>query len=265
MKMRSKKDKSKGAFALFLLCLAGLVFFTGCSTLSAKDVNSGKIFKINEVDQPPAVVSASMPRYPFSAAKEGIEGKVVVKMVIDSDGKVREPEVFKAEPEGIFDEAALEAIGRYEFKPAVKDGKNVDCIVYMPIVFALGQFDKEPYLKKYKLNEIGQPPKPVYFAPPKYPYEAMRKGISGKVVLKFVVAPDGRAYEPEVISSEPEGVFDEAALETIGKYKFKPAVKDGKPVACIVKLPLNFNVVESPVIEESSDEKVKIQKDVWKQ
>jgi len=94
-------------------------------------------FKISEVDQPPQVLRSVQPQYPFLAKRNNIEGSVTLRFIVDTEGNVVEPEVTKSEPEGVFDEAALEAISKYKFKPAVKDGKNVDCIVNAPMKFEL--------------------------------------------------------------------------------------------------------------------------------
>jgi protein TonB len=53
------------------------------------------------------------------------------------DGIAKEAEVVKADPAGFFEEAALTAIARYKFRPAIKDGEAVDCIVRLPITFDL--------------------------------------------------------------------------------------------------------------------------------
>jgi protein TonB len=68
---------------------------------------------------------------------QNIEGKVVVRVVIDKEGFPREAEVLSAEPEGVFEEAALKSIDGYKFRPAVKNGKNVDCIARIPVIFKL--------------------------------------------------------------------------------------------------------------------------------
>ena len=94
-------------------------------------------FNISEVDQPPRVLRAMPPLYPFEAQQRGIEGRVLLRFVVDSDGKVNEPQVVSAEPEGIFEETALEAVVKYKFKPARKGGEAVDCIVKLPIAFSL--------------------------------------------------------------------------------------------------------------------------------
>jgi protein TonB len=57
-----------------------------------------------------------------------------------------------------------------------------------------------------------------------------------------VVDVDGLAKEAQVVTAQPEGVFEEAAFKAIERYKFKPAVKGGKTVTCIVKLPIAFQL-----------------------
>ena len=100
------------------------------------------------------------------------------------------------------------------------------------------------FVSAFKLNEVDQPPRVLRALPPRYPFEAKQKGISGKVKLRFVVDSNGRAQEPQVVSAEPEGVFEEAALEAVIKYKFKPAMKGGEAVDCIVILPISFDLNE---------------------
>jgi protein TonB len=94
-------------------------------------------FGLSEVDQRPKVLRSVQPTYPFLAKRKNIEGKVWVRCVVDKDGYPQEPEVFKAEPEGVFEDAALKAIARFKFQPAIKDGEPVDCIVVQPISFDL--------------------------------------------------------------------------------------------------------------------------------
>jgi TonB family protein len=64
----------------------------------------------------------------------------------------------------------------------------------------------------------------------------------GRVVLRLVVTEDGSVRDPEVVKSTPPNVFDEIALKTIMEYRFRPAVKDGKPVDFIVSLPMEFKI-----------------------
>jgi outer membrane biosynthesis protein TonB len=64
-------------------------------------------------------------------------------------------------------------------------------------------------------------------------------------VLRFVVDVDGLAKEAEVLRAEPpevEEIFSGHALKALKRYKFKPAVKDGKKVLCTAILGISFNL-----------------------
>lgn len=97
-------------------------------------------FNMNEVDQPPRVLRSFPPQYPYMAKRDNIEGKIVLKFVVDVDGTAKEAEVVSADPPEVLDmfsDAALKAVERYKFKPAVKNGNDVLCIVKLPISFTL--------------------------------------------------------------------------------------------------------------------------------
>lgn len=72
---------------------------------------------------------------------------------------------------------------------------------------------------------------PIYAAPPMYPSRAMSRGIEGWVVVSFTVTPQGTVIDPVVVEGNPAGTFDSAALRAVKKFKYKPRVVDGTPIA----------------------------------
>ncbi len=60
--------------------------------------------------------------YPRRAQARGIEGFVVVSFTVTKTGAVTNPVVVRAEPEGVFDRAALNAVVKFKYKPRVVDG-----------------------------------------------------------------------------------------------------------------------------------------------
>lgn len=60
--------------------------------------------------------------YPRRAQSRGIEGFVIVEFVVTKTGAVSQAIVVKAEPEGVFDRAALDAVAKFKYKPRVVDG-----------------------------------------------------------------------------------------------------------------------------------------------
>lgn len=63
-----------------------------------------------------------------------------------------------------------------------------------------------------------------------YPQRALARGIEGFVELSFTVNALGDVEDPVVTFSEPEGVFDRAALQSIRRWKYSAAVKNGEAI-----------------------------------
>jgi protein TonB len=78
----------------------------------------------NDGDYLPIVKVA--PIYPRRAQSRGIEGFVIVEFTVTKNGSVRDPKVIHAEPEGIFDRAAIAATLKFKYKPRVVDGQTME-------------------------------------------------------------------------------------------------------------------------------------------
>jgi len=63
------------------------------------------------------------PQYPRSALRRGIEGWVILEFDITKEGTVTNARVVQADPEGIFDRAAKNAVEKFKYKPRVVNGK----------------------------------------------------------------------------------------------------------------------------------------------
>jgi outer membrane biosynthesis protein TonB len=75
-----------------------------------------------------------------------------------------------------------------------------------------------------------EPPILISLADAEYPKELAEKYVTGEVQLKFIIGVDSRASQIEVVNrARPE--FFESAKHALEKARFKPALKDGKPVA----------------------------------
>lgn len=75
------------------------------------------------------------PRYPADAARQGVSGSVLLKILVGTDGKAKDVLVEKSLPAGVFDAASMEAVRRWTFSPALKDGKPAQGWVRVPIDF----------------------------------------------------------------------------------------------------------------------------------
>ena len=66
------------------------------------------------------------PNYPSRALQRGLEGYVELSFTGSRFGSVIDPVVITAVPEGVFDRAALQAISRWKYSPAMNNGQAID-------------------------------------------------------------------------------------------------------------------------------------------
>jgi len=90
--------------------------------------------ELSEVDEPPRIVKRVDPHFPptrFGKKK----GKIVLRFIVTKEGEVTEASVIESGLKGSFDKYALEAVKKWQFKPAIKDGKPVDVVIIAPLKF----------------------------------------------------------------------------------------------------------------------------------
>ncbi|MCA0268085.1 MAG: TonB family protein [Bacteroidetes bacterium] len=94
--------------------------------------------------QDPALVATTSPRpveqvrpqYPEQAAAEGLEGRVLVKVLVGTDGTVKNVSVEES-TDPVFDAAAVKAVLQWRFEPATRGGEAVEASVVVPFDFNL--------------------------------------------------------------------------------------------------------------------------------
>ncbi|WP_435632492.1 energy transducer TonB [Carnimonas bestiolae] len=74
------------------------------------------------------------------------------------------------------------------------------------------------------MQSLGNPP-------PQYPPLALRRRIEGTVGLKILVTPQGRAGQVQVTKSSGSSLLDDAAVNTVKGWKFKPARRGDTPIS----------------------------------
>jgi TonB family protein len=74
---------------------------------------------------------------------------------------------------------------------------------------------------------------------PRYTPEAMSDKVEGKVLLRVIVADSGCVTQADVLRPLHPGL-DLEALNAILQWRFKPALRDGQPVALLVTVEVGF-------------------------
>jgi protein TonB len=77
------------------------------------------------------------PRYPLIARRNGVEGTVLIRVVVSKDGRAAHVQLDKSSGSSALDNAALEAVKGWKFAPARRGQEAVEQPVVVPIVFKL--------------------------------------------------------------------------------------------------------------------------------
>ena len=71
---------------------------------------------------------------------------------------------------------------------------------------------------------------PLVRIAPDYPPRALARGIEGWVQVQFTITATGTVKDPKVVNADPKGIFDDAALKSIARWRYNPRVEGGVAV-----------------------------------
>jgi protein TonB len=71
---------------------------------------------------------------------------------------------------------------------------------------------------------------PLVRIPPEYPRRAADRGIEGWVQVQFTITPTGTVTDANVVAADPPGMFNEAAIRSILRWRYNPKIEDGVAV-----------------------------------
>lgn len=99
-------------------------------------------YTARELDRHPAAARPIVPDYPEEAEREGLEGSVTLRLLIDEKGALREVAVVDADPPGVFEEVALAAFRAGNFLPGERAGRAVKSRILIKVRWEQGQARK---------------------------------------------------------------------------------------------------------------------------
>ncbi|MBF8294532.1 MAG: TonB family protein [Bacteroidetes bacterium] len=84
---------------------------------------------------------------------------------------------------------------------------------------------------------------------PKYPDIATRAGMEGTVWTKVSIDETGKVTNVTISKSDAE-IFNQVSIDAAMQWAFKPAMKDGKPIATEVAIPFKFKLQKGPLVPD---------------
>ena len=203
-------------------------------------------------------------KYPTIAQENGIQGRVIVQMVVTKEGDLAEAKVVSGVDPNLDAEALRVINSMPKWKPGKQNGEAVNVKYTIPVMFRLSNETSEApesksasATRETKVDENGihmvceeMPEFPggmrecMNFLGKnvKYPATAQEKGIQGRVIVQFVVNRDGSIVEPKVVRGvDPD--LDKEALRVISIMpKWKPGKQKGEAVRVKYTIPVMFRL-----------------------
>lgn len=193
------------------------------------------------------------PKYPKEARKQKLQGQVLLQAVVEEDGHISMVSLISGE--WILGGPAKSVVHRWKFEPFTQNGHPVR--VQQKLVLNFTPTSKAAELELplpepsviplfvgpgvYRVGGAVSPPRALYSPNAEYSEEARRAKYEGVCVLSVIVGPDGLPQDIKVARSLGMGL-DEKAIEAVKQWRFKPAMKDGMPVAVAINVEVNFRL-----------------------
>ena len=221
------------------------------------DADSSKVLEFYMVEVKPKLLHSVKPVHPEEAIRDSLEGKVFLKFMVNVDGSVSDVRVLRGAE--VFHQAAIDAVSQFRYKPAEHNGKPVAVWMTQPVSFRLPkqqtrQVSRSSWYvprnssKNFRIVkgfsnegmtvfEVEVEPKFLHSVEPVYPEAALEDKVEGLVFLQCVVNIDGSVSDIAVMKSFntiERKEFQQAAIDAVSQYRFKPAEHNGKPVAVLI-------------------------------
>jgi protein TonB len=103
------------------------------------NVRGGERKVVSEQIPTPKLVKKARVEYPEDLRKRGIEGRVYLRVLVDTTGRVGDVQVLRSSGYPEMDSAAIRAAWQYKFEPAMEDGRKVRAWVNIPFLFKLAR------------------------------------------------------------------------------------------------------------------------------
>lgn len=98
-----------------------------------------------------------------------------------------------------------------------------------------------PLVEVYDISKLDRQPRAVSQARPQYPFEMRRAGVTGSVLVDFIVTKEGDVMNAYAIKSS-QREFEAAAVQAVSQWKFQAGQKGGSAVNTHMQVPIVFQV-----------------------
>jgi TonB family protein len=215
----------------------------------------------------PAPLKKVDPVYPEVARRSRIAGEVILEVLVDVAGRVRDVKVVRSVP--ALNLAARDALAKWTYEPVLIDGKPVSVVFPVTVNFFLDKETPvvgpsrieaqesaskvaaaeavagEPVFSERSRANAGvalKPLKKLVHVEPRYPEIARQARVSGVVLLQAGTDIYGRVAAVKILKSIP--LLDQAAVEAVRQWVYEPRIEDGLAREAMFVVPVVFALVD---------------------
>jgi TonB family protein len=216
--------------------------------------------EISESSVQALLIRRVAPMYPPLARQARIQGSVILKIVINKGGDVRDVQLYSGHP--MLAPAAIEAVMQWKYQPYSKDGEVVEISTMVRVNFNIagdppapaGAVGEGPVIGTgatglsgdVRASEAEMRAQRIQQIDPVYPPGAIQEKVQGPVVLDVQVSPAGDVRNVMVVSGDP--ILTAAAIEAVKQWRYRPFVVNGNPVAVVGMVRLHFTLTENDTV-----------------
>jgi len=192
-------------------------------------------------DEAPVLVAPPKIHYPDTLQALGIQGRVVVRAMVDSAGRVdSSTATIVMTTDSGFDQAALSAALAARFRPARTAGRPVAALVDLPIDFTLFPLDTAGAIH---VDVVEEKPALLHHPPPTYPSGMMHRGVPGRVLIQAILDTTGHVEPGSVrVLESTHPAFSREARNVVLNSVFRPGRVKGRAVRVLIAIPIDFKI-----------------------
>jgi TonB family protein len=195
------------------------------------------------------IESKTAPVYPEEAKAAGVQGAVVLKALIGKTGDVENLQVISGPHELMA--SAIDAVRQWKYKPYLLNGEPIEVETTITVNYHLGGADGTPMAREEGPDAAGLVARPIgpgvtppvlrYAPTPEYTADARAKKLAGRVLLHLWVDEQGNPIHVQVTHGL-NNELDQQAVAAVERYRFEPALENGRPVVVALNTEVNFEI-----------------------
>ncbi len=207
------------------------------------DEDFENLYEFFKVSTKPKLIKKITPKYPEAARKNGVQGTVVVSVVIRENGTVGKALVFLGRNPQL-DSAAVAAARQCLFSPGELSGRKVKTMMNIPFRFKLkgdtsgsSSVMGRPFTNDLHVTEW---PQVIQKTEPVLPEAFNRFALPDWNLVQVLIDKNGTVRSAEVIKSAKNKPLNKASLDAARQLRFSPGKIEGEAIEMRMQIPFMY-------------------------